>query len=207
MRISDDRYTRDRLRIDLALRFIRHEARTHTVRHWTGLSDDRIRKLYRTYLLEAGPCSVQRHRGKSPSQTAFFTRSSQMRRESGALAGLMALFGIVLVDAEPDATRAVASVARGSLLCEAYETYRSLVRAPAISFEHAVHLATELTRATELRVSPCRSCGALTLAERIELRAPVCADCGPAHLARRGVPCRAARASLGRRGGPRRHPA
>ena len=46
MRISDDRYSRDRLRLDLALRFIQHEARTHTIRAWTGLTDDRIRKVY-----------------------------------------------------------------------------------------------------------------------------------------------------------------
>jgi hypothetical protein len=45
MRISDDRYSRDRLRLDLALRFIHHEARTHTIRAWTGLTDDRIRKV------------------------------------------------------------------------------------------------------------------------------------------------------------------
>src|SRR5512147_885010 len=58
MRISDDRYSRDRLRLDLALRFIHHEARTHTIRAWTGLTDDRIRKLYRTYLYEAGGAGV-----------------------------------------------------------------------------------------------------------------------------------------------------
>ena len=51
MRVSDDRYSRDRLRYDLALRLIRHEARTHTIRQWTGLTDDRIRKLYRSYAL------------------------------------------------------------------------------------------------------------------------------------------------------------
>ena len=45
MRISDDRYSRDRSRLDLALQFIRHEARTHTIKTWTGLTDDRIRKL------------------------------------------------------------------------------------------------------------------------------------------------------------------
>jgi hypothetical protein len=44
MRITDDRYTRDRLRLDLALRLIRHEARTRTIRSWTGLTDDRIRE-------------------------------------------------------------------------------------------------------------------------------------------------------------------
>ena len=32
MRVSDDRYSRDRLRYDLALRLIRHEARTYTIR-------------------------------------------------------------------------------------------------------------------------------------------------------------------------------
>jgi hypothetical protein len=45
MRISDDRYSRERLCLDLALRFLRHEARTQTIRTWTGLTDDRIRKL------------------------------------------------------------------------------------------------------------------------------------------------------------------
>ncbi len=54
MRVSDDRYTRDRQRLDLALRLIRHEARTFTIRQWTGLSDDRIRKLYRSYVLDHG---------------------------------------------------------------------------------------------------------------------------------------------------------
>ena len=95
MRISDDRYSRDRLRLDLALRFIHHEARTHTIRAWTGLTDDRIRKLYRTYLFEAGGASVARHRGKSPRQAAFFTRSSRMRRESAVFASVSSLFGLI----------------------------------------------------------------------------------------------------------------
>ncbi len=45
-------FSRDRFRLDLALRFMRHEARTHTIRKWTGLTDDRIRKLYKAYLSE-----------------------------------------------------------------------------------------------------------------------------------------------------------
>ena len=45
MRISDDRYDRERSSLDLALQFLRHEARTQTIRTWIGLSDDRIRKL------------------------------------------------------------------------------------------------------------------------------------------------------------------
>ena len=77
MRISDNRYTRDRFRLDLALRFMRHEARTHTIRKWTGLTDDRIRKLYRAYLTET-PSHVSRHRGKSPGQACFFTRTPRV---------------------------------------------------------------------------------------------------------------------------------
>ena len=78
MRVSDSRYNRDRLRLDLAMRFMRHEARTHTIRRWTGLTDDRIRKLFRAYINET-PGQVARHRGKSPGQACFFTRSRSLR--------------------------------------------------------------------------------------------------------------------------------
>ena len=71
MRVSDDRYTRDRQRLDLALRLIRHEARTFTIRQWTGLSDDRIRKLYRSYVMNHEARRVLRHRGKSPRRTGW----------------------------------------------------------------------------------------------------------------------------------------
>ena len=84
MRVSDDRYTRDRERLDLALRLIRHEARTFTIRQWTGLSDDRIRKLYRSYVPEGAAAAVLRHRGKSPRQAAFFFRKPEAHFSRGA---------------------------------------------------------------------------------------------------------------------------
>ena len=34
MRISDDRYSRERQALDLALKFLRYEARTQTIRTW-----------------------------------------------------------------------------------------------------------------------------------------------------------------------------
>ena len=52
MRIFDARYVRDRVRYDLALRLIRLEARTGTIRRWTGLTDERIRTLCRSYARE-----------------------------------------------------------------------------------------------------------------------------------------------------------
>ena len=86
MRVSDDRYTRDRQRFDLALRLIRHEARTFTkIRQWTGLSDDRIRKLYRSYVL-GWRCAREslRHRGKLLRQAAFFFRNPRTEFSGGA---------------------------------------------------------------------------------------------------------------------------
>src|SRR6185295_7382217 len=129
MRISDDRYSRDRLRLDLALRFIHLEARTHTIRAWTGLTDDRIRKLYRTYLLEADGRGVARHRGKSPRQAAYFMRSVRMRRDSAVFASVSSLFGLITRDSimVARAAQPAPNVSRGTLLCEAFETYQALV--------------------------------------------------------------------------------
>jgi len=186
MRISDDRYSRDRLRLDLALRFIHHEARTHTIRAWTGLTDDRIRKLYRTYLYEAGGMGVARHRGKSPRQAAFFTRSLRMRREAAVFASVSSLYGLitpqsVTVDRALDrAAQPAPTVARGALLCEAFETYRALVGEPQISFEHAVFLLAALLSGDELRVAHCRECSGVLVTDRLTLRTPVCNDCSGA---------------------------
>src|SRR5512146_1399389 len=50
MRVLDDRYSRDWGKLNLALRFLMHEARTRTICVWTGLTQDRIRSLYRDYM-------------------------------------------------------------------------------------------------------------------------------------------------------------
>ncbi|MEZ5514845.1 MAG: hypothetical protein R3F58_13330 [Steroidobacteraceae bacterium] len=181
MRISDDRYNRDRSRLDLALRFIRHEARTHTIKTWTGLSDDRIRKLYRTYLVDAGECQVPRHRGKSPSQAAFFMRSPRLRQETSVLASMLLLFDVITPEPGSPEGASPASVPRGALLCEAFEIYRQLTPRPQITFEHAVFLAVALLRGHELRINACRDCGAIIVVDRLTLRAPTCHECQRTH--------------------------
>ncbi|HEV7608301.1 MAG TPA: hypothetical protein VGO61_13245 [Steroidobacteraceae bacterium] len=184
MRISDDRYSRDRLRLDLALRFIHHEARTHTIRAWTGLTDDRIRKLYRTYLHEAGGATVTRHRGKSPRQAAFFTRSLRMRREAAVFASVSSLFGLITpqtikLERGPSdlGAQTAPTVARGALLCEAFEVYCALMGESQISFEHAVFLLGALLAGDELRLAHCRDCSSVLVTDRLALRAPVCNEC------------------------------
>ena len=94
MHISNERYFHDRQRHDLALRMIRHEARTCTIRSCTGLTDDRIRRLYKTYASHMPSAPVRRRRGKSPRQVGFFVRNARVQLESSTLASVFAAFGL-----------------------------------------------------------------------------------------------------------------
>lgn len=191
MRISDDRYNRDRQRLDIAMNFIRHEARTHTIRQWTGLTDDRIRKLYRSYLQDGG-CRVTRHRGKSPQQAAFFLRSARLRHEAGALAGLCCLVGVLERHQGRAGAPPLAGVSRAAALCQAYDVYRAIVAGPGIGFEHAVLLVNALARGSELALGDCHGCGALLVVDSLALRSARCALC-TADDPRRVPACNSAR--------------
>jgi hypothetical protein len=177
MRISDDRYTRDRLRLDLALRFIRHEARTQTIRMWTGLTDDRIRKLYRSYSYPHGGRHFSRPRGRSPQQAAFFLRTPRLKQEAALIASLCTLLGALPPrrPARPDLLPR--GFAEALAMCEAYEAYRALVPAAHISFEHLIYLHGALGRGDELKLATCSGCGALLVAERVALMEPRCVCC------------------------------
>jgi hypothetical protein len=221
MRICDDRYTRERARMELALRFLAHEARTQTIRAWTGLSDDRIRKLYRSYMSQARRY-LPRHRGKSPHQIAYFTRSLRLQEETAVLASVLSLLGLV-----PEATPAPAAprapalptggalrgLSRGERLCQAFEAFRLLLPAAQISFEHAVFLSTALARGDQLRLGGCSDCGTLVVSERFPLRALRCHSCAaaaPSRAAAAGqAPAEIAAASpnCGAQPGSNSHPA
>jgi len=180
MRISDDRYSRERTRMELALRFLRHEARTQTIRAWTGLSDDRIRKLYRSYMSQARR-QLPRHRGKSPHQIAYFTRSLRLQEEAALLASMLSLLGVLPAGtASMTGAAALPGVARGELLCQAFEAFRLALPAAQISFEHAVFLATALARGDQLRLCDCSGCGSLMVTERFRLRSALCSHCAGA---------------------------
>jgi hypothetical protein len=177
MRMFDDRYSRDRRRFEIALRFIQLEARTHTIRAWTGLTDDRIRKLYRTYLSDSQAVPLTRHRGKSPQQSGFFTRTARARQESALLASLWRLIGALPALPGSEIAQRLPGLNRGELLCQGYDSYRALVPAPVISFEHAVFLLTALARGEELKLGTCGACRAFVVADRWSLRAPQCVAC------------------------------
>lgn len=176
MRISEDRYDRDRQRLELALRFLTHEARTQTIRVWTGLSDDRIRKLYRSYLSRAA-CYVPRHRGKSPHQSAYFMRTLKIQQEAAVLASFFALAGLVPAEPSVAAGAALPDITRGHSLCTAFETYIIMSPTASISFEYAVFLAECLARGDQLRLGRCCDCGGVLVVERFPIRERRCQHC------------------------------
>lgn len=178
MRVSDDRYTRDRQRLDLALRLIHLEARTFTIRQWTGLSEDRIRKLYRSYLMNHGARAVRRHRGKSPRQAAFFFRNSELNFQAAQLTSLFVVCGLlqgsyVLLES----SYRVGSLESGMLLCQAYEAYVEFHAPAVISFEHAWFLLLALSRRDEIGVARCSACGGVRLRDLLAQRRLSCGNC------------------------------
>ena len=185
MRVSDDRYTRDRQRLDLALRLIRHEARTFTIRQWTGLSDDRIRKLYRSYVMNQDVGRVLRHRGKSPRQAAYFFRNPELNFQSAQLASLYVMYGLLIAsDAGLEPHYRVGSLESGTLLCRAYEAYSELHAPANISFEHAWFLLLALARRDEVGIARCAVCGGVRLRDLLSRRSVACGTCGPAYALR-----------------------
>jgi hypothetical protein len=155
MHISNDRYFRERQRHDLALRMIRHEARTCTIKSCTGLTDDRIRRLCKTYAVHTRASPVRR-RGKSPRQVAFFTRNAHLLFESSCLTSVFGAFG--LLRHAKDGAIAAMSLEYGTLFCDAFETHRQISRSSEITFEHAWFLLQQLNEGHTLQLTRCRQC-------------------------------------------------
>jgi len=138
VRATDNRYRGERARFELAMRMIRHEARTGTIRYFTGLSDDRIRKLYTSYFKFDEGAPVKRRRGKSPTQIAPLIQTPERTLESGVFVSLLRANGLISVEDPPGPTLK-GSVDLGHRFCQCYETHL-LVRSCAV-----VRMGMELT--------------------------------------------------------------
>ena len=178
MRLTDDRYAAERSQFELALRMIRHEARTGTIRECTGLSDDRIRKLYGTYFRNSGLTAVRRRRGKSPRQIARFVKNADHQLQSTTLVALYATGLLLRIDAgsgvhpcwpRPD-------VEFGHRLCRAFETYLMLHERPLLSFEWAWTLLHSIC-GDELVLGVCSRCNARYVQDAYAIDLKTCPCC------------------------------
>lgn len=179
MRLTDDRYAGERCQFELALRMIRHEARTRTIRDCTGLSDDRIRKLYSTYFRGPGKRRVRRRRGKSPQQVSLFVKNPLNQLEATTLVALFAANLLLRID-DTDGVRPCwprPDVEYGHRLCRAYETYQLLHPRPQLSFEWAWNLLQNISHNDELQLSACTDCHARYVQDAYAIDPRRCPSC------------------------------
>lgn len=177
MRATDHRYRGEREKFELAMRMIALEARTGTIRQYTGFSEDRVRKIYGSYFRDAA--GVRRHRGKSPSQIGPFLSSAARQSEATVLACLYQLSGAaeLRADGRLATPRGLRSAQLGGRLCDAYETYRRLREPSLISFEWARNLYQALVSTRELYLPACELCGGGYVQDAYALdysRCPLC---------------------------------
>ncbi len=174
MRSHNERYCRELRRFNLALRMVAQNARTRTVRNWTGWSKPRVQNTTRGYW--AGHATRVRLSGPSPSDLKRFWQSRHLQREAAALAGLYRLLGFLPPEGTVLDVLRLPDLERGEELCLAYEIFLTFVPQPRISFEHASLLATALASGTDIVPARCVECENLVLIERLDPR-PRCTYC------------------------------
>ena len=172
MRLTDCRYDRDRLRLEIAYRLIGYEVRTETIRDITGLSADRIRRLFRDYVRDQPESRIRRRRGKSPRQMSFFRRTPRHELEAATIASLCRICGLDRPGLLQRLT--LEEVAR---FCDVYDTFLTITLGAVVTFEHAWYLMQVLARDDEYALTPCNDCSALWVRDRLDLVPVVCATC------------------------------
>lgn len=175
MRVTDNRYRSERGQFELAMRMIRHEARTNTISYLTGLSDDRIRKVYDTYFRNAEG-TIRRRRGKSPTQIGPLIESPQRALESGVLTHLLHRAGLFTAGSgvQPRLRR---SIALGQRFCDCFEAYLCIVPGPTLTFEWSWNLLLNMRSGEELGLRLCEGCGTLHLQDRLAVPVTACPVC------------------------------
>lgn len=180
MRVTQNRYDGELGRFQLAIRMLGLQARTSTIGRYTGLSSDRIRKAYSSYVAEHGKNRLpQRKRGRPPSRVEHFFKSRDRHCESTVLVSLFMHAGL-LASEKWSGCRVPAGLSplsQGRRLCDAYEMHRRLVPGGDMSLELAATMLRALGETNELVIPGCESCGALYIQDAYALdygRCPFC---------------------------------
>jgi hypothetical protein len=183
MRATDHRYAGEMAKFNLAVRMISHEARTGTIRFCTGLSEDRIRKIFNTYFKCDPTNTIKRRRGKSPTQIGPFLRSPLLQSEATILTCLFLYCDILHLDKNGGLTlsQKVNPLCLGERMCDAYETYRSLHHEPGLCFERSWGLYNAIVREHELVFARCDDCGGPYIHDRYALDYSHCPFCDIKH--------------------------
>ena len=151
MHISNERYFHERQRHDLALRMIRHEARTCTIRSCTGL-DRRshpppLQDLREPHAERTGAPTARQIATTGQLLRAQRTRAARIVDARERVRDVRSVaHAVEPARSDPLGSLPVGSIEFGRLFCDAYETHRQLLRNADISFEHAWFLLQLLSR-------------------------------------------------------------
>ncbi len=179
MRISDSRYARERHQFELAMRMIAYEARTCTIRTCTGLSDDRIRKIYTTYFKGQQQTTVRRQRGKPPTRISIYVKNDRHQSESTTLALLFCDADLIAHRLDRPARPLIdkRTVHYGQRVCLAYDVYCLLHPERSICFERAWFLLDALVSGDELQFTSCEKCQSSFIHDALSLARRLCPGC------------------------------
>ena len=173
MRVSEDRYTRDLRRIQLAHRFIRHNVRSYWIRAFTRFTEGRIRNLLRSYGLASD--RGHRYRGSPPR---LYTRLMVPKNhsEASALAGIAFVWHLVPEVPVPNASRTLPSLDFGETLCDAFELFRLMIPGGTLNLDRFILLVMALAE-RQLTVGHCSHCRALILSDPLGVKRRICVHC------------------------------
>lgn len=177
MRISEQRYNRDRRALDLAARLVEFEVRTGTIRQLTGLSEGRIRSLYRACGADGRPVGRPRHRGAPPHSVSSLLAKSRAKDEVSALLALCQLMGVMAKVRQPDADRTMSRLTRAERVCDAFWTFRYLLPEATIGFEHMLLLLGAAEKGEEIGIAECGACRAFLVVDALAAYSRLCSGC------------------------------
>lgn len=176
MRISEDRFSRDLRRIELAKCLIAYRVRTAWISLWTGLSGHTVRNLYGSYIKDqASP--PRRKRGPAPENPSTFLRYVHLRDEGSILAGLAYQFQLVPAEPVSNARRVLARLDVGEKLCRAYELFEYLLPSATFGMEKYMLLLFALAERTELTLDFCEGCEGVLLIDPFGRSRRMCSRC------------------------------
>ncbi len=180
MRVTQHRYEGELDRFHLAIRMLGLQARTSTIGRYTGLSSDRIRKAYASYVMDHGENTLPgRKRGRPPSRVTRFVKTPDQHCESTVLVSLFMHAGLLVTDGSAGCSlpRTLSMLNLGNRLCDAYEMHRRLMPGGEMSLELAATLLRALGETRELVIADCGLCGAIYVHDAYALdygRGPFC---------------------------------
>lgn len=186
MRVTEDRYRRDRRAFDLAWRLVLLGARTGTIARWTGIAARRVRAFRRSYGAESKHSGLVRPRGRSPQRIQLLLRSPRHRQDAVELACLLRAAGVLPISAFESGRRPFPNIERGEVLCNAFESLKVNCCDSIVTIEQAFLLFAALATGDEIDFAQCTRCGHKAIIDRLQALPQRCDRCSGAFKVDRG---------------------